>query len=102
VILKVGQSLSSTVDSTTVVVVRAPKSEITPACGGAEMIAGKHATEPSVTLDPDHVDATQLGKRYVDEAGSIELLCTKPGQGRLTVDGAPLVLKAAKPLPSSD
>ena len=32
----------------------------------------------------------------------IELLCTKAGEGSLSLDGAPLPLKEAKPLPSSD
>jgi hypothetical protein len=43
-----------------------------------------------------------LGKRYVDEAGTIEVLCTKPGDGALALDGQPLEVKSAKPLPSSD
>jgi hypothetical protein len=43
-----------------------------------------------------------LGKRYVDESDTLELLCTKPGEGELAVDGLPLRLKSAKPLPSSD
>jgi hypothetical protein len=43
-----------------------------------------------------------MGKRYVDESGDVELLCTKPGTGSLTVDGAPLTVRGAKPLPSSD
>lgn len=43
-----------------------------------------------------------LGKRYSDEATGIELLCTKGGPGQLACDGRPLVVKAAKPLPSSD
>ena len=33
---------------------------------------------------------------------AIELLVTKPGQYGLSVDGAPLGLKEAKPLPASD
>jgi hypothetical protein len=52
-----------------------------------------------------HADAsggTLLGKRYVSEAGDLELLCTKPGQGSLACDGKLLVVKGAKPLPSSD
>jgi hypothetical protein len=45
---------------------------------------------------------TQIGKRYVNAAGDLELLCTKPGRGSLGAQGALLGLKAAKPLPSSD
>ena len=53
-------------------------------------------------VDPAHSEGTQLGKRYADDALGLELLCTKAGEGSLSVDGAPLGLKDAKPLPSSD
>jgi hypothetical protein len=46
--------------------------------------------------------ATLLGKRYVDAADSIELLCTSAGTGTLSIDGAELSIKAPKPLPASD
>jgi hypothetical protein len=45
---------------------------------------------------------TLLGKRYVDEATGLEVLCTKPGAGGLAVDGRPLGVKAPKALPASD
>ena len=32
---------------------------------------------------------TQIGKRYVDDADTIQLLCTKAGQGTLALDGKP-------------
>jgi hypothetical protein len=43
-----------------------------------------------------------LGKRYVHEAAGLEVLCTKAGDGSLTVAGELLPQKDAKPLPSSD
>jgi hypothetical protein len=43
-----------------------------------------------------------MGKRYTNEAGDIEVLCTKPGEGGLAVGGTALEIKGAKPLPSSD
>jgi len=43
-----------------------------------------------------------LGKRYADDERGLELLCSRAGTGALTVDGEPLLLKGAKPLPSSD
>ena len=43
-----------------------------------------------------------MGKRYVDAAGTVELLCVKPGKGTLAADGVALLLKEAKPLPASD
>lgn len=45
---------------------------------------------------------SELGKRYVCEACGGELLCTKPGEGVAECCDAPMRLKAAKPLPSSD
>jgi hypothetical protein len=48
------------------------------------------------------MDGTQIGKRYVDEADTIQLLCTKAGSGTLALDGTPLLIQAAKPLPASD
>jgi hypothetical protein len=56
-------------------------------------------TEP---IAADHAAGTVLGKRYVDDEGSLEVLCTKAGAGSLSVDSRPLTLKDAKPLPSSD
>ena len=43
-----------------------------------------------------------IGKRYVDEDDTVELLCTKPGEGVPALGGRPLTIKEAKPLPASD
>ncbi|MEX5637194.1 hypothetical protein [Parafrankia sp. FMc2] len=51
---------------------------------------------------PGLADGSQLGKRYIDEAGSVELLVTKGGSGSFEIGSSPLAVKAAKPLPSSD
>ena len=47
-------------------------------------------------------EATLLGKRYADEDLGLELLCTQGGAGALSVGDTPLLVKGAKPLPSSD
>jgi hypothetical protein len=52
--------------------------------------------------DPAFAEGTLMGKRYVDEAGTVELLCVKAGRGSLSIDGVPLRTKDAKSLPSSD
>lgn len=101
-ILKVGQSLASAVDTTTVVVVRIPAGDVTVTCGGVPMADGKVASGNGTEIAADHIDGAVLGKRYVDEASGLEVLCTKAGQGRLALDGSALVIKSAKPLPSSD
>jgi hypothetical protein len=43
-----------------------------------------------------------MGKRYADEQIGLELLCTKPGQGTIAVNGVPLTLVGPKLLPASD
>ena len=100
-ILKVGQTLASTVDATAVIVVRAPKSEVALTCGGIDMVVGK-STSVSGDIDPAHRGGSLLGKRYVDDVAELEVLCTKAGDGTLAIDGRHLEVKAAKPLPSSD
>lgn len=101
-ILKVGQSLASSVDTTAVIVVRAPKTDVSLTCGGVDMVVGKKGQGDGSSIDIAYVGGAQLGKRYADDEAGIEILCTKPGSGRLEVDGRVLPLKAAKPLPSSD
>jgi hypothetical protein len=43
-----------------------------------------------------------MGKRYADDDLGLEVLCTKPGPGSLSVGDTPLPVKGAKPLPASD
>lgn len=45
---------------------------------------------------------TQLGKRYADEDAGLELLCARAGTGSLSLAGAAIEIKSAKPLPASD
>ena len=71
-------------------------------CGGTPMIPVGEEPPAGATLSPDAAKGTQIGKRYTNEAADVELLCTKPGEGSLGLADTPLVIKAAKPLPSSD
>ncbi|MCU1692806.1 MAG: hypothetical protein JWM64_1897 [Frankiales bacterium] len=98
--VKPGAKLRSAVSTAEVVVVRAPKEPVDLCCGGAPMVAPDAA--PEAPPAPADGPATLLGKRYVDEVTSLEILCTKGGAGLLTVDGRELGLKGAKTLPSSD
>jgi len=101
--LKVGQSLLSTTDTTTVIVVRARETDVVVTCGGAQMVDAKLGADiPKTEASAEPANGTQLGKRYEDAMSTIELLCTKGGTSSLTVDGVPLSLKASKPLPASD
>lgn len=100
--LKTGSRLKSAVCNTQVMVVAAPDADVELACGGHPMLDAAATPAPGLVLSPDAAKGTMLGKRYVNEDGKLELLCIKPGEGSLTLAGAALVLKEAKPLPSSD
>lgn len=100
--LSVGQSLGSSVDATTVIVVRAPGDDVVVTCGGVEMYDAKKGTAVEAAADPAQMNGTQLGKRYVDDNATIELLATKGGDASLALAGSALSIKTAKPLPSSD
>jgi len=100
--LKAGTRLRSTVCSSEVMVVAAPAGGGELSCGGAPMIPLGEEAGAGGSPAADAADGTQLGKRYVNEAGDLEVLCTKPGDGSLGASGALLSIKEAKPLPSSD
>jgi hypothetical protein len=72
-------------------------------CGGVPMLPleaagslgnGTAAGTPEVSI--------LLGKRYEHPGHGVEVLCTKPGLGPLSVSGEEMSVKGAKPLPSSD
>ena len=98
--LKAGTRIRSAVCATELMVIQCPDGDLDLRCGGAAVIA--MGEDGSGSVDPGHKDGTQIGKRYVNEAGDLELLCTKPGEGSLAIGDTPLALKEAKPLPSSD
>ncbi|MCU1346569.1 MAG: Uncharacterized protein JWL70_2835 [Acidimicrobiia bacterium] len=102
-LVKAGEQLASTVCPTRVIVVRAPSVEIDLTCGGSPMVpaAGAEAVV-SGTPAPGADTGTVLGKRYADDDLGLELLATKAGGGSLAVNGKPIELKVAKPLPASD
>jgi len=99
--LKAGSRLKSAVCDTQVMVIAAPAGDVELHCGGAALLE-LTANAPRGAVHPDHKNGTQIGKRYVNEDGSLELLCIKPGEGSLALAGTPLKLKEAKALPSSD
>ena len=96
--MKPGTKLKSAVCDTEVMVIKGTDAEVE--CGGAPMAAEKPAE--AGTLNPDFAGGTQMGKRYVDADGTVELLCVKPGKGSLSIGGVALTTKEAKTLPSSD
>ncbi len=100
--LTAGLRLRSAVCTTEVMVVAAREPDLELTCGGAPLLEMGAPKPSGVTIAEGAAGGTQLGKRYVDAAGSLELLCIKPGQGSLAARGEPLRVKGAKPLPSSD
>lgn len=100
--LKPGLRLESATCDTQLVVVKAPKDggDIDVRCGGVpvcELGTGGDRQPIAAAGDP-----TLLGKRYEDPDLGLELLCTQGGEGALSVGETPLLVKGAKPLPSSD
>lgn len=96
--MKPGSKLKSAVCDTEVMVIRGSDGSLE--CGGAAMVAER--PEDSAAINPDFAAGTQMGKRYVDTAGTVEVLCVKAGKGSLSLDGTALAIKEAKSLPSSD
>jgi hypothetical protein len=96
--------LRSQVCSTEVIVVRPSTADIELCCGGEPMVDIASDVSPGGTPAPGLDTGTQLGKRYTtdDDEGALELLTTKQGDGTLSSGAVPLVVKGAKPLPSSD
>lgn len=96
--MKPGTKLKSAVCATEVMIIRAGEGELE--CGGVPMVSDKPETLGEI--NPAFAEGTAIGKRYTNDAGTIEILCVKPGKGSLSVDGAALHPKDAKPLPASD
>jgi hypothetical protein len=100
--LKPGTRLKSAVDTTEVVVVRAPKDDVDLRCGGQPMVAAGTEAASSGSIDAAHSSGTLIGKRYAEPDIGLEILCTKAGEGSLSLGDETLHMKDAKPLPSSD
>lgn len=96
--LKAGGRFKSAVSDVQVMVIKAPAGEFELSCGGVPMVGPTETATGEAKDDGE----TLIGKRYVNEDESLELLCTKGGAGGLALDGTPLEIKQAKQLPSSD
>lgn len=102
--LNVGTRWNSACCTTQVIVVRAPAGEVSLECGGIPMHAfdpgSEHAPEGSPL--PPFDEGTAIGKRYRHDDLGIEVLCTKPGTGSLSLGGTPIPQAESKALPASD
>jgi hypothetical protein len=99
--LKAGVRLRSATDACEVVVVKAPADPVDLRCGGHPFLAADGAPA-SESIVAGFDGGTQLGKRYSDDDLGLELLCTKAGEGSISVGETVLAVKGAKPLPASD
>ena len=100
--LKAGARFRSAVCTTEVIVVKAAAGDIDLRCGGQPVIPAAEEAPAGGAPEAPFDTGSAIGKRYVDEGDTFEILCTKAGAGSLSVGDAPLQLKGAKPLPASD
>lgn len=100
--IKAGTRLRSAVCDTEVIVVKAPGGDVDLRCGGHAMVTLDAERPGGLSAEPGFDKGTALGKRYTDDEGTLEVLCTKAGPSSLSLGDAPLGIKEAKPLPSSD
>lgn len=100
--LRPGLKLKSAVCSTEVIVVSAGGGDVDLTCGGVSMTEPTTDAVTGAEAVEGLNEGSLLGKRYCDEAGNVEVLCTKPGDGSLGIGHDALALKEAKPLPASD
>ena len=99
---KPGTRLRSSVCNTEVVVIKAPEGDLDLRCGGHPMVPIGEDGDQDLAVEPGFDGGSLIGKRYSDQAGELEVLCTKAGTSALSLGDELLVLKDAKPLPSSD
>jgi len=100
--LKAGTRLASAVCTTELIVVRPPTGTVDLRCGGRPMIPPSSVERGAESIDASHRAGTQLGKRYADAETGLEVLCTKAGEGSLSLGGDAIPMKEPKPLPASD
>jgi hypothetical protein len=85
-----------------VIVIKTPSSELNLCCGGHPMLPAGTDQPAGLVAEAGFDGGTLIGKRYTDETGALEVLCTKAGASSLSVGETVLQVKEAKPLPSSD
>lgn len=100
--LKPGSRWKSAVCSAEAVVVRPPTAPTTLQCGGLAMLAHAEPRPEGLAPAAGHDTGATVGKRYVDQASGLEVLCGKSGAGAFAADGRPMLIKEAKKLPASD
>lgn len=101
VALKAGSRYRSATCATEVVVVKGSGDSVDLRCGGSPMVPVAETPDPTPPTPPFD-DGSLMGKRYVDADDTVEVLCTKPGEGSLSIGETALQVRGSKPLPASD
>jgi len=100
--VKPGTRFGSAVCEAEVVVVKTPSGELDLRFGGHPAVPVGEEAPGGLTAAAGFDEGSLIGKRYVDSSGALEVLCTKSGTSSPSLGDELLVLKDAKPLPSSD
>lgn len=101
-VLKTGSRLRSQVDTTELIVVKAPADDLDLRIGGHPAVDLGADVAPGLEPVPA-AEPVLVGKRYTRDGEDLELLVTKAGgSAGLSIGDSPLVLKESKPLPASD
>ena len=100
--VKAGSRVFAATSATEMIVVRTPAAELDLTIGGHPALADAAGRSGATDIVEGHGGGVAMGKRYVNADNTVELLCTKAGEGVPAVAGELLQLKDAKPLPSSD
>lgn len=100
--LKPGTRLFCAACPTEMIVVKAPADPVDVRIGGHPALTDAADRDASAAVSTPADAKPAMGKRYVDDDDTLELLCTKAGDGAPAIGDALLVLKDAKPLPASD
>jgi hypothetical protein len=97
--LKAGLRLKSAVCDAELMIIKAADGDNL-TCGGELM--SDEAPAEKAAANSDQMNGCVIGKRYVNEAETVEVLCIKTGDGSLYYNDTELMTKDTKKLPSSD
>ena len=100
--LKTGGRFKSAVCTAEIMVVSAPAGHVDLTCGGVAMLDSASDAATGGEIHLDHAVGVAIGKRYINEEETLEVLCVKNGDGGLAVAGQLLLQKDTKKLPKTD